>query len=68
MATKKTPALMKLAADVKTENAEVANWQAREDLACLTRAKEVEADRKRMMAVKKIAASQMKNLQKITGK
>jgi len=68
MATKKVPSLLKLAADVKTENTEVANWQAREDLACLTRAREVEADKKRMMAVKKIAASQMKNLQKITGK
>jgi hypothetical protein len=68
MATRKMPSLMKLASEVKTENAEVSNWQAREDLACLTRAKEVEADKKRMMAVKKIAASQIKTLEKIKGR
>ena len=70
MATRKTPSnsLMKLGTVVKEQNDEVSNWQAREDLACLTRAKELESDRKRMSAVKKYAAAQIKTLEKIKGR
>ena len=56
MATKKTP------------NAEVANWQAREDLECLQRAKEIESNRARLNAAKKMADTKIKALQRIKGK
>jgi len=68
MATKKTPAIMRLAKEVKVENAEVANWQAREDLECLQRAKEIESNRARLNAAKKMADTKIKALQRIKGK
>ena len=59
---------MKLAnAEVK-ETAEHMRWQAEDDLRTLQRAKEIEANRTRLAAAKKIAVSQIKQLEKIKGK
>ena len=69
MATvKKAPALMKLATAEMRETEESKRWQAEDDLRTLQRAKEIESNRARMSAAKKIAVSQIKQLEKIKGK
>ena len=68
MATRKTPLLMKLANAEAKETAEHMRWQAEDDLRTLQRAKEIEANRTRLAAAKKIAVSQIKQLEKIKGK
>jgi|APCry1669189883_1035261.scaffolds.fasta_scaffold07238_5 hypothetical protein len=68
MATRKTPSLMKLANAEAKETAEHMRWQAEDDLRTLQRAKEIEANRTRLAAAKKIAVSQIKQLEKIKGK
>jgi hypothetical protein len=45
-----------------------AKWRAEEDLRTLTRAKEIEADRKRMAAAQKMAASKVKEMQSVVAK
>jgi hypothetical protein len=68
MAIKKIPSLMKLANAEAKENTEHLRYQAEDDLRCLQRAKEIESNRARLSAAKKIAASQIKQLEKIKGK
>jgi hypothetical protein len=69
MATvKKAPALMKLATAEMRETEESKRWQAEDDLRTLQRAKEIESNRARMSAAKKIAVSQIKQLEKIKGR
>jgi hypothetical protein len=46
-------------------SAERRKWQMQEDLATLQRAREIEADRKRMSAVQKHATEQVKALSKV---
>lgn len=48
--------------------AQEAKWRAEEDMRTLARAKEIEADRKRMMAAQKIAAEKIKEMQKVVAK
>lgn len=59
---------MKLANAEAKETAEHMRWQAEDDLRTLQRAKEIEANRTRLAAAKKIAVSQIKQLEKIKGK
>ncbi len=40
-------------------------WRARDDMRALQRAKEIEADKARMQAVKAVAQKEMNNLKKI---
>jgi hypothetical protein len=68
VAVKKAPALMKLATAEMRETEESKRWQAEDDLRTLQRAKEIESNRARMSAAKKIAVSQIKQLEKIKGK
>ena len=69
MATvKKAPALMKLATAEMRETEESKRWQAEDDLRTLQRAKEIESNRARMSAAKKIASTQIKQLEKIKGR
>jgi len=67
-AVKKAPALMKLATAEMRETEESKRWQAEDDLRTLQRAKEIESNRARMSAAKKIAVSQIKQLEKIKGR
>lgn len=67
MATvKKAPALMKLATAEMRETEK--RWQAENDLRTLQRAKEIESNRARMSAAKKVATTQIKQLEKIKGR
>lgn len=69
MATvKKAPALMKLATAEMRETEESKRWQAEDDLRTLQRAKEIESNRARLSAAKKIATTQIKQLEKIKGR
>ena len=69
MATvKKAPALMKLATPEMRETEESKRWQAEDDLRTLQRAKEIESNRARMSAAKKVATTQIKQLEKIKGR
>ena len=69
MATvKKAPALMKLATAEMRETEESKRWQAEDDLRTLQRAKEIESNRARMSAAKKVATIQIKQLEKIKGR
>jgi hypothetical protein len=69
MATvKKAPALMKLATAEMRETEESKRWQAEDDLRTLQRAKEIESNRARMSAAKKVATTQIKQLEKIKGR
>lgn len=43
-------------------------WQAEDDMRTLTRAKEIEADRTRMAAAKRIAEQKIKEMQKVVAK
>ena len=43
-------------------------WRAEEDMRTLTRAKEIEGDRSRMMAAKRIAEQKIKEMQKVVNK
>ena len=43
-------------------------WQAEEDMRVLTRAKEIEADRARMAAAKRVAEQKIKEMQKVVSK
>lgn len=45
-----------------------AKWRAEDDMRTLARAKEIEADRKRMMAAQKMAKEKMSELQKVVSK
>jgi hypothetical protein len=45
-----------------------AKWRAREDMHTLSRAREIEADRRRMAAAQREAAAEMKKLQSVTRK
>jgi hypothetical protein len=67
-AVKKAPALMKLATAEMRETEESKRWQAEDDLRTLQRAKEIESNRARMSAAKKIASTQIKQLEKIKGR
>jgi len=68
VAVKKAPALMKLATAEMRETEESKRWQAEDDLRTLQQAKEIESNRARMSAAKKIAISQIKQLEKIKGR
>jgi hypothetical protein len=69
MATvKKAPALMKLATAEMRETEESKRWQAEDDLRTLQRAKEIESNRARLSAAKKVATTQIKQLEKIKGR
>ena len=69
MATvKKAPALMKLATAEMRETVESKRWQAEDDLRTLQRAKEIESNRARLSAAKKVATTQIKQLEKIKGR
>jgi hypothetical protein len=61
MATKKAPAA---AITMSSDN----RWQAEEDLRTLARAKEIEADRKRLMAAQKMGAAKIKEMQSVVAK
>ena len=67
-AVKKAPALMKLATAEMRETEESKRWQAEDDLRTLQRAKEIESNRARLSAAKKIATTQIKQLEKIKGR
>lgn len=43
-------------------------WRAEEDMRTLTRAKEIEADRARLSAAKKVAEQQIKKMQSVVAK
>lgn len=45
-----------------------AKWRAEEDMRTLTRAKEIEADRTRLAAAKRIAEQKIKEMQKVVSK
>lgn len=60
MVTKKSPSVV-MAFDEK-------KYQAEDDLRTLTRAKEIEADRQRMAAVKKVGAQKIKEMQSVVVK
>jgi CRISPR/Cas system-associated endonuclease Cas1 len=45
-----------------------AKWRAEEDMRTLTRAKEIEADRSRMAAAKRIAEQKIKEMQSVVAK
>lgn len=45
-----------------------AKWQAEDDLRTLTRAKEIEADRKRMAAAQKVGQAKIKEMQSVVKK
>jgi hypothetical protein len=61
MTTKKMTIGMPSAMDEK-------RWQAEDDMRTLTRAKEIEADRARMAAAKRIAEQKIKEMQKVVNK
>lgn len=61
MTTKKMTIGMPSMADEK-------RWQAEDDMRTLTRAKEIEADRARMAAAKRIAEQKIKEMQKVVNK
>ena len=61
MTTKKMNISMPSAFDEK-------KWQAEDDMRTLTRAKEIEADRTRMAAAKRIAEQKIKEMQKVVNK
>lgn len=42
-----------------------AKWRAEEDMRTLTRAKEIEADRSRMAAAKRVATQKIKEMQSV---
>lgn len=60
MVTKKSPSVVMAFDDKK--------YQAEDDLRTLTRAKEIEADRQRMAAVKKVGAQKIKEMQSVVVK
>ena len=60
MATKKTSS-MPMAIDDK-------HWQAESDMHTLARAKEIESDRSRMSAAKRMAEQKIKEMQKVVAK
>lgn len=43
-------------------------WRAEDDMRTLSRAKEIEGDRKRMMAAQKIAVEKIKEMQQVVAK
>lgn len=43
-------------------------WQAEDDMRTLTRAKEIEADRARLAAAKKVAETKIKEMQSVVAK
>lgn len=45
-----------------------AKWRAEEDMRTLARAKEIEADRARLAAAKRIAEQKIKEMQKVVNK
>lgn len=45
-----------------------AKWRAEDDMRTLTRAKEIEADRARMTAAKRVAEQKIKEMQKVVNK
>jgi len=59
---------MKLATAEMRETEESKRWQAEDDLRTLQRAKEIESNRARLSAAKKIATTQIKQLEKIKGR
>ena len=59
---------MKLATAEMRETEESKRWQAEDDLRTLQRAKEIESNRARMSAAKKVATTQIKQLEKIKGR
>lgn len=61
MATKKTTPSVMMAFDDK-------KYQAEDDLRTLTRAKEIEMDRTRMAAAKKVGAQKIKEMQSVVTK
>jgi len=61
MTTKKISIAMPSAMDEK-------RWQAEDDMRILARAKEIEGDRARMAAAKRIAEQKIKEMQKVVNK
>lgn len=68
-ASKKTkPIPVKIVSDAPVSSKyaeEDREWRARDDMRALQRAKEIEADKARMQAVKAVAQKEMNNLKKI---
>ena len=65
-ASKSKPIPVKIVSDTKAGYAEEdKEWRARDDMRALQRAKEIEADKSRMQAVKAVAQKEMSNLKKI---
>lgn len=62
MATKKTPA-----STVIGTHPDEAKWRAEDDMRALARAKEIEADPKRLAAAKKMAREKLAELQAVAG-
>lgn len=60
MATKKAPANSIAFDDAK--------WRAEDDMRTLTRAKEIEADRARLVAAKRVAEQKIKEMQSVVAK
>ena len=53
---------------IKSNAAMEKKWQAEDDMRTLTRAKEIEADRARMAAAKKVAEQKIKEMQSVVSK
>ena len=52
----------------KNAAAQEKKWQAEDDMRTLTRAKEIEGDRARMAAAKRVAEEKIKEMQKVVSK